>query len=194
LSRIDVESVRRALRGAKEQPLALAPDERYAAVAAVLRDAPEGAEVLLIRRAESEGDPWSGHMALPGGRRDPEDPDLLSTARRETREEVGLDLCRHASLLGALDPLPAIARGRRVGMTIAPFVFALGLDVELTPNAEVFETLWAPLGDLRAGTGATTIHWTHDGEDLVLPAWDVRGRLVWGLTYRMLQALLERLP
>jgi 8-oxo-dGTP pyrophosphatase MutT (NUDIX family) len=191
LTRISIERVERALGANPPPPLALDPAERYAAVAAVLRDTPGGAEVLLIRRAESEGDPWSGHMALPGGRHDATDADLLATARRETLEEVGLDLARNAALLGALEPLPAIARGRRVGMTIAPFVFGLRVEAALTPNVEVEETLWAPLGDLHAGTGSTTIHWTRDGEDLVLPAWDVQGRIVWGLTYRMLGALLE---
>ncbi len=190
MSRIDVESVKRALQGVGVAPLAPEPGGRYAAVAAVLRDRPSGAEVLLIRRAESEGDPWSGHMALPGGRYDPLDPSLIATAERETREEVGLDLARQGSLIGPLEPLPAIARGKHVGITIAPFVYALEHESELAPNHEVEEALWANLGELD--TRATTIHWTRDGEDLVLPAWDVDGRIVWGLTYRMLQTLLEQ--
>src|SRR6478752_6570976 len=71
----------------------------WAAVAAVLVPSPDA--VLLIRRAERAGDPWSGHMALPGGRREPEDADLVETARRETFEEVGLQLAR-SDLLGGL--------------------------------------------------------------------------------------------
>lgn len=146
----------------------------------------------MIRRAEHERDPWSGHMAFPGGRFDPLDRDLLHTAVRETREEVGLDLEANASLLAPLDLVPAIARGRRVGMTIAPFVFALERDVSLAPNHEVVETLWAPLGRLVSGAHATTVRYRMDGEELELPAWDVDGRIVWGLTYRMLLALVER--
>jgi len=49
-------------------------------------------EVLFIKRATREGDKWNGHVALPGGRRDPEDEDDLATAVRETIEEVGIDL------------------------------------------------------------------------------------------------------
>lgn len=189
---IDLARVRRALRRDQE-PLRPSGEGAFAAVAAVLRDAPGGAEVLLIRRAEHPEDPWSGHMAFPGGRYDSHDRDLLATAERETREEVGLDLGRDATLLGPLDPLPAVARGRRVGMTIAPFVFELTAEPRLAPNHEVIETLWAPLEALARGHGAKTIDYVLEGQTLTLPAWDVEGRTVWGLTYRMLQALLERL-
>ena len=193
MSRIDVARIQDALTGAVPAPFELDSQQNYAAVAAVLRDRERGAEVLLIRRSENVGDPWSGHMALPGGRYQADDGELVNTARRETLEEVGLDLTRFARLLGPLELLPAIARGKRIGLTIAPFVFALERDAVLTPNREVVETLWAPLGDLASGAGATTVEWSRDGEDLVLPAWDVEGRVVWGLTYRMLQALLERI-
>lgn len=49
-------------------------------------------EVLFIKRATRKGDRWTGHIALPGGKRDPEDEDDLSTAIRETSEEIGLDM------------------------------------------------------------------------------------------------------
>jgi 8-oxo-dGTP pyrophosphatase MutT (NUDIX family) len=186
----DLELIRRALR--PTEPLRPGNDGKFAAVAAVLRPGADGAEVLLIRRAEHERDPWSGHMAFPGGRFDPEDSDLLQTALRETREEVGLDLSTRATLLGPLDVLPAIARGRRVGMTIAPYVFALERESSLSPNHEVVETLWAPLSWLTKSEHAATVNYQMDGQTLELPAWNVRGRIVWGLTYRMLQALLER--
>jgi len=191
LTRVELEHVRRAL-SPEAEPLRPSDEGGYAAVAAVLRPGSRGAEVLLIRRAEHEGDPWSGHMAFPGGRFDPEDEHLLATALRETLEEVGLDLARSARLLGALAPLPAIARGRRVGMTIAPFVFELGDAVELAPNHEVVEALWAPLSALDRGEGRTSVEYVFDGQKLELPAWDVDGRVVWGLTYRMLESLLER--
>jgi 8-oxo-dGTP pyrophosphatase MutT (NUDIX family) len=167
--------------------------ERYAAVAIVLRDGPRGIESLLIQRAQLEGDPWSGHMAFPGGRHDPTDPDLLWTAIRETREEVGLDLETGAAYLGRLDLVPAIAKGRLVGLTIAPFVFQLSGDPPLVPNHEVMAALWAPLSDLASGAHATVVRFTMKEQELELPAWDIEGRVVWGLTYRMLQALLEDL-
>jgi len=193
LSPIDVDRIRRALGTPGDAKHLPTEGEKHAAVAAVLRDGPDGAEVLLIRRAEHALDPWSGHMAFPGGRYDPEDIDLLTTALRETREELGLDLAANASLLGPLERVPAIARGRRVGMTIAPFVFALERPGALSPNEEVVEAIWAPLGALARGENATSVSFEFEGEKLSLPGWDVGGRVVWGLTYRMLQALLEKI-
>ena len=192
MTRIDVDRIRRALGIPGDTKHLPADGERHAAVAAVIRDGTNGAEVLLIRRAEHELDPWSGHMAFPGGRFDPEDVDLLTTALRETREELGLDLATNASLLGPLERVPAIARGRRVGMTIAPFVFALDRSGPLSPNEEVVEAIWAPLEVLARGENATRVSFEFDGEKLTLPGWDVDGRIVWGLTYRMLQSLLEK--
>ena len=190
LERIDVARVRQALAG-REAAIAEPGDQRAAAVAAVLRARPAGAEVLLIRRASREGDPWSGHMAFPGGREDEADPDLFHTALRETHEEVGLDLDRHGSYIGRLDDIPAIARGHRVGMNIAPFVFELVEERPLITNEEVEEVIWAPLTTLARGETATTVDYVLEGQHLALPAWDVQGRIVWGLTYRMLESLFS---
>jgi 8-oxo-dGTP pyrophosphatase MutT (NUDIX family) len=189
---VDLELVRRAL-DAQRDPVELEFGARKAAVATVLRQGAEGAEVLLIERARNDSDPWSGHMAFPGGRHDPADPDLLHTALRETREEVGLELDEHAELLGRLDPLPAIAHGRHVGITIAPYVFALAHDVGLTPNEEVQAVLWAPITPMMRGEVATTHVWQLGDQRFEMPAYGVQGRIVWGLTYRMLQALFEQL-
>jgi 8-oxo-dGTP pyrophosphatase MutT (NUDIX family) len=165
-----------------------------AAVAIVLRDVEDGPQVLLIRRAERTGDPWSGHMAFPGGREDPGDDSLLATAVRETREELALDLSASGRLLGRLNDLPAIARGRRVGITITPFVFELTSDVELAYRAdEVAEAIWAPLDPLMHGRLRTTFAHERDGQRAVSPAHDVEGRIVWGLTYRMLEDLFALL-
>ncbi len=170
------------------------PEGPGAAVAAVLREGTAGAEVLLIRRAERAGDPWSGHMAFPGGRRDPADRDLHATAVRETREEVGLDLDADGRLLGRLADMDAIARARRTGLTITPFVFALERDVPLTfADGEVAEALWAPLAPLARGEGAGTVPYQREGRTVELPCWHVQGRVVWGLTYWMLQSLFEAL-
>lgn len=172
-----------------------APDvsstERQAAVAAILRAPREGdgAEILLMRRAERQGDPWSGHMAFPGGRRDPGDPSLVATAIRETREEVGLDLEAHGALLARLPDTPALMGGERVGIVIAPFVFALRESPALTLNEEVAEALWTPIGPLARGEVAGTFRHTRHGATLDFPCLRVGERVVWGLTYHMLQAL-----
>lgn len=165
-----------------------------AAVAIVLRDVLHGPEILLIRRAERAGDPWSGHMAFPGGREAASDASLLATAVRETREELALDLEASGKLLGPLQQLPAVARGRSTGMVIAPFVFELTTQVPLAYKLdEVSEALWAPLQPLMHGSLRSTIAYELSGQSLTLPAHDVDGRKVWGLTYRMLEDLFSLL-
>ncbi len=168
---------------------------RQAAVATIIRPAsdPNESEVLLIRRALHERDPWSGHMAFPGGRRDPGDPSLLATAVRETEEELNLRLLEAGQLLGQLTSIPAMAKGRPVGLSITPFVFELYETPELSPNHEVAEAIWAPLTPLISGASTTTTRYVYPGGALELPAFDVDGRVVWGLTYQMLEHLFALL-
>lgn len=168
---------------------------KRAAVSVILREpaASQGPEVLLMRRATNPRDPWSGHMSFPGGRFDPGDTDLLATARRETLEEVGLDLSRQGAPLGRLDDLEAIARAKRVGMVIRPYVFEVSADTNFRTNEEVAELVWAPLP--RLFTGELDTHHVYEigGNRLQLPAYDVDGRVVWGLTHQMLGSLFRLL-
>ena len=118
---------------------------------AVLR-AGESLELLLIERVERAEDPWSGHMALPGGRRDAEDPDLLATALRETAEEVGIVLDPGSRCWARLDEVYPQTR-LLPPLVIAPFVAAVGPGVEPRPDpAEVAAALWVPVdGAARRG-------------------------------------------
>ncbi|HEX5657326.1 MAG TPA: CoA pyrophosphatase [Polyangiales bacterium] len=169
------------------------PVQRRAAVSVILRG-PEP-EILFIRRAEHPNDPWSGHMAFPGGREEPGDGTLLNTAIRETREELSLDLEASARLIGRLDELPAVARGKRTGLTISPYVFEVleGSETTLRGNYEVAETVWTPLEPLFRGQSATKFPYELAGNRVELPAHDVGGRIVWGLTHRMLEMLFAQL-
>lgn len=152
----------------------------------------KGPEVLFIKRANHPKDPWSGHMAFPGGRQQPDDADDLAAAIRETREEVGLCLDSHGSLLGRLDDCQAIARGGLLDMLIAPFVFLVDDVPELHLQAgEVEAVHWFPLEELLAGTHATEKEYRRGEETFRLPAWRVAGETVWGLTYTMMQSFLS---
>jgi 8-oxo-dGTP pyrophosphatase MutT (NUDIX family) len=189
---LDFATIRQKLSSSQAKRQQRINVERQAAVAVILRPSQKDAgdtEVLLIKRADRPGDPWSGHMAFPGGHKEPYDLELRATAMRETLEEVGLDLHQH-DYLGALDEIPAMARGQFLGMLIAPHVFALRHDdVDLQPNAEVAELMWVPLGQLMRGDVDAIKELMYDGEPRSLPAFKVQEYLVWGMTHSMLQSL-----
>jgi 8-oxo-dGTP pyrophosphatase MutT (NUDIX family) len=193
---ITLAQVRRALRG--HQPRTVdAPDALPAAVALVLIDCvppppppppprPPGAglEILLIRRAERAGDPWSGQIAFPGGRYERGDPDLLATAIRETREETGVDLA-HAERVGSLDDLhprtPTLPP-----VVVRPFVFALDRRPGLVPSAEVERAFWLPLTRLGEPGVRREITLTLRGVERTFPAYLVDDEVIWGMTERIL--------
>ena len=166
---------------------------RQAAVAVVLREFSTGPEVLFIKRAIKAGDPWSGQMAFPGGHRDETDPGLKEAAMRETFEEVGLDLT-NADYLGALDQQRAAPRGRRLDMLIAPHVFAITGDPELSMNYEVDEVVWAPLAPMLQNALHDTQTLSITGTPTVFNGYRLSGgHFVWGLTYRMLKDFFRTL-
>jgi 8-oxo-dGTP pyrophosphatase MutT (NUDIX family) len=166
------------------------PPERRAAVAIVLRPTEAAAEVLLMTRVEHEADPWSGQVSLPGGRRAPLDDDLLATALRETREEVGLDLARLGRPLGRLESIGAIARGGPLPMDITPFVFLLEERHEPRVGAEARDLFWLPLERVLRGELDGAHCFRQGTRQLQLPCWQFEGRIIWGLTFRMIDQLL----
>jgi 8-oxo-dGTP pyrophosphatase MutT (NUDIX family) len=170
----------------------LAEHGKWAAVAMLLREGASGPEVFFIRRAEHPQDPWSGHMAFPGGRQDAGDATLLHTAMRETHEEVGLDLSREAEHIGQLDDLQAIARGKVQETVIRPFVFEIHRESPIqVDETEVAEALWTPLLPLYRGEVDTVRPYDWQGTQIDFPAYDVDGRLIWGLTYQMLRSFFR---
>ena len=161
-------------------------DGVHAAVSVVLRGGSD-LNLLLIRRAESEKDPWSGQMALPGGRKDPRDPSLLHTAIRETAEETSVTLEGTGVHLGRLEPT-APATKRLPPITIFPYVFGVPEETDARVSSrEVDEVLWVPLFQLQdpGATGTVEIHYP-DAPSRTFPCLNIEGRIIWGLTYRIL--------
>lgn len=187
-----VLDIRAAL--AAHAPVTVSPDGlRRAAVAMVLRDAPRGPEVLFIERAVREGDPWSGHMAFPGGGIEPVDSGLRQAAERETFEEVGLDLSG-AERLGRLDDLHGHRAAGVPSIVISAFVYHLpGAPSLLAPNHEVQDVFWFPLRALQEGArhvehpSSRRLGRTMPGIQVGAPGRHV----VWGLTYRFLEIFFE---
>jgi 8-oxo-dGTP pyrophosphatase MutT (NUDIX family) len=153
----------------------------------VLRPTDDDAVLLLLRRALYATDPWSGQIGLPGGRTEPGDESLLHTAIRETREETALDLTR-APVLGVLDELrprtpvlpPVIVR---------PYVLTIPDFPSLVPSDEVDDLFWAPLGALFDPANARNAEVVVRGATMVVKAIDFEGRVIWGMTERIIRCL-----
>jgi 8-oxo-dGTP pyrophosphatase MutT (NUDIX family) len=163
------------------------PDDgrKRAAVAIVLY----GERVLLMKRVERAGDPWSGHISLPGGGYQATDGDLQTTAIRETREELGLDLSS-ARVLGQLGPLAPMTSGP-MGIEVTPFVFATDVPLEPQCGPEAARAFWLPLP--LAASGALDDVYTYPGTTRTFPSWRYEDDVIWGLTWRILSDLLQQL-
>lgn len=181
-----IDTIRKALTLHTPRRLRAPLDRNRTAVAIVLAGAESDLHMCVIRRAEKVGDPWSGDMALPGGRAAPGDASLQETAERETHEEVGLALER-VHRLGALAEISILLRGRDRLLFLAPFVYYLGTNhAPFTRNDEVGEVYWIPLAHLWNEQNATSLNLPTRGVSLWYPAIDYRERAVWGITHRVL--------
>ncbi len=194
LARPDLTRLAKRLAARESLTIDAAGDGRYAAIALVVRGTRDGdPELLLIKRAVMERDPWSGHIACPGGRMEPQDKDLEETAIRETREETAVDIARDGVILGTLDDIsprtPTLPP-----IVIRPFVAVVRPNVEIVPSDEVAEAFWVPLAAIEEaaswGKGMVPIRGVGDREVDVFRHGDY---VVWGLTHRALTQFVELL-
>jgi len=184
---ITSDDIRAALKS-RSPRLADATGKRRAAVALLLREKADGLQLFFIERARHPQDPWSGNLAFPGGRVDPEDAGDQEAAERETLEEVGLHLERDWCL-GRLDDI----HGAYLPVQIACFVYLLPQAPDLVPNEEVTDCFWFPCDELLNGSrhGEVSLHW--QGEMRTVQAIDLLGPgrpVLWGITYRLVSQLL----
>ena len=191
LAQPSVVRIRSAL--ASHTPVAAAEEEgvRKASVALIFRVGKDGpAELLFVKRADYESDPWSGQIAFPGGRQEAGDASLEETAIRETREETGIDLGREGMMIGRLDDL----RPRTVGLpaiVVRPFVALLDRSEPLALSREVALSFWLPLAALLRADS-----WQQDtvfarGIQIKARVFRHEGHVVWGMTERILTQLLR---
>jgi len=194
----DLDRLAAALAARPGARIVLGPDDpapRRAAVALVFRLGPgdqQQLELLLIKRAEYAGDPWSGQVALPGGRHEPGDPSLEATAVRETYEETGVDLAQEAVALGTLDEIyprtPVLPP-----IVVRPYVFTVERDVELTLSPEVAAAFWVPLALLRDPAMSVETTVVVHGEERRVTCFRHGEHVIWGLTERILRQLVALL-
>ncbi len=164
-------------------------DKTHAAVALVFHEHAAGLRLLFIERAEREGDPWSGHIAFPGGRVEACDREPRASAERETLEEIGLDL-RPAEYLGRLDDVTTST----VSVLVSGFVYGIENPGPLKPNDEVKGAFWIPVHDLVDPKRHTECSFQHRGVKRCFPAIDLLGPgrpVLWGLTHRFVTQFLR---
>ena len=164
-------------------------NKKPATVAAILNPLENDLQLLFIERAAHPKDPWSGHIAFPGGTIEAEDPDLKHTAERETHEELGLDLTV-TNYLGRLDDVT----GATLPVQVACFVYAINDLAELRPNDEVCDVFWTPFAYLADSTRYQTRDLKGWQPLRKVPAIDLLGPnrpVLWGLTYRLVTQLAE---
>jgi 8-oxo-dGTP pyrophosphatase MutT (NUDIX family) len=191
----DFQTIRRQLGRRLATPLHM-PIERdrvpQAAVSLILSEARGSAQTLIIKRAERPGDHWSGHLALPGGRAQDVDADLIATAARETYEEVGIDLLDGGEFIGQLEIL-APTNWRLPRLEITPFVAVAPPRFTLNLNGEVASAFWISIADLKREGRSSFFSMPLDGVINKWPAYPSEGGPIWGITERILTNFLALL-
>jgi len=183
----------RSLHDRKPAEAQLGDGYRRAAVALIVTRCDKGAPaLLLIKRAAFESDPWSGHIALPGGRQEARDASLQATAIRETREETAIDLGQDGRIIGRLDDLqPLTTVLPRI--VIAPFVAILRAALPVSLSEEVADAFWVPLAELQDPAASREIVIELTGGPRRVPSIQHGGHTIWGLTERILRQFLSLL-
>jgi 8-oxo-dGTP pyrophosphatase MutT (NUDIX family) len=192
---MEIESIRQAIEGHRPKRLSATAHD-HAAVALILDASRSAADpsVVFIERSRHPEDPWAGHMAFPGGRRDPQDRSLQHVARRETVEEIGIRLTP-GQCVGRLDDLRGRHSGRTLRMVISCFVFTVDDFGTLRMNSEVQDVVRVPLSRLTDHKNLVQVS-ASGTEKRLHPGIQVSAcgeKVVWGLTYRFLSGFLNLL-
>jgi 8-oxo-dGTP diphosphatase len=166
-----IEKLSKALKPVSEE------QDAVAAVALLLKTADKDLKVLFVKRAENPADPWSGQMALPGGKRD-------VTVVRETLEETNINLLDRCRFLGVMETLTSTTRPE---MKILPFVVLLEHKPSIKLNEELERFVWISPEELVRHRGTVNFGF---GD---FPAYIAGDIVIWGLTYRILEIFVRTL-
>lgn len=191
---LSVADIRAALERNEHKAVSFEAHPRQAAVAMILADGEDDLEVCFIRRAEREGDPWSGQVAFPGGRASAGDIDAHAVAERETQEEIGLILER-SHCVGPLPVRPIERNDLRESMTLSPFVYYVDQQTKNTAFAripeEVAQVFWVPISHLFDEAAVTQLDYPIAETWSTFPGILFGEHVIWGLTLRVLDSFAE---
>ncbi len=156
-----------------------------AAVLLAFTDEPE-TQLILTRRADHLKS-HRGEVALPGGKKDPEDVSFIATALRESQEEIALPPAA-VEVLGELDPMVT-----RFGVKVMPVVGVIAPDILLTPNPDELDSIFrVPLSFFLRDERLRTDRGTVNGHTVAVPCWQWREYEIWGVTAIILVNLMNR--
>ncbi|MBT7625431.1 MAG: CoA pyrophosphatase [Proteobacteria bacterium] len=194
MSLLSLEVLRAALDAQKLDRRVFEPNATHASVAMILTRRDGDLEVCFIRRAEREGDPWSGQVAFPGGRASPLDKSPAHVAERETSEEVGLDI-NESERIGSLPQRVIERKDLKGNLTLSPIVYYIeskkAEKAIALQKAEVAHVFWVPLSHLFNEDFVTEIEYPMGGQLRNFPGITHYGEVIWGLTLRVLQSFSE---
>lgn len=190
---IDIENIEKILRQIKPKRIPPENGTKRAAVSLILdevldEDGTFGTSIFFIKRSERKNDPWSGHMALPGGREEKNDADILDTAIRETYEEIGIDL-RRGKILGMLDEVQSLRRPE-LNLIITPFVAVAPFDIKTRESDEVAEVIKIPISQMKKRSGKAKVQGTYQSYS----TYHYNGYTIWGLTAWILDQFFSLVP
>ncbi|MBK5274920.1 MAG: CoA pyrophosphatase [Desulfuromonadales bacterium] len=155
----------------------------------ILRELPGDLEILFIERATHSLDPWSGHLAFPGGKVEAGEQ-ARQAAERETREEVGLDLDRER-YLGRMSDIV----GANLPVRVSCFAYGISTQgVEPIVNDEVHDVFWVRLSEICNTERHRTATVGFSGRSLEVPAIILPQPdkpVLWGITYRLVMQFLN---
>lgn len=151
----------------------------------------DGPALLMMRRAERHGDPWSGHVSFPGGRVDAADASTRAAALRELHEETGIAHTRSLQPMGRLSDLLTREHARLRPMVVSPYVYRCPKALKLRPGVEAAALWWEPLANLCDPARRESITWRVAGLPLPVPSVRVTGATLWGLSLMMVNELVK---
>lgn len=179
-----LERIRTAITG-EDYPVRN-PDLPHSAVLIGVTDVDEPQLILTKRSANLSS--HAGEVAFPGGKWDEEDENLLATALRESREEVGLQAGDVLEIVGQLKPVVS-----RSGLNVTPYVAIVDDDAKLTPNYQELDSIFkVPLSFLIDGANVRSKTIDYKGQQVAIPAYHYDGYVIWGLTAFMIVDLVNR--
>tara|TARA_X000000368_G_C22947558_1_gene675109 strand:- start:80 stop:697 length:618 start_codon:yes stop_codon:yes gene_type:complete len=157
-------------------------------------------EVLLIQRAKNENDPWSGHMAFPGGRYQNSDESILNTAVRETLEEIGFDIKKEFSnfeltrnnIIPRLSDVETLKILEKITV-VTPFLFGLEKKPKIKMNKEVDQFFWVPLRFFLNSKNRKLRNFNINGQEIQLPCYFYKHKIIWGITLSMIDEITRQI-